>query len=350
MVVLNYFTQTKFNILTVIVLFTILLGFRGNQAKAQGVYFSHYYNSPLVLNPAYTGQHENKYRLVSNTQVQGNYFNENVISGTISYDQQILIKKAQIGVGACYTFDRTLASSFPKQSIDISVASALQVSQRSGLGLGIQFGYNNMFLKYDHLSFPEQYNRGTGHFDNNLPISENFDTNHSNYLNVNAGLVWSLQMSHAHLGAGISVRHLNSPSYHLSEIEHSISPRYIYHVVYKNTGNDDYHFTPRVLYSHQNKASYMSFGSSVQINKDYGLESAKGYVFGVYYAFREELDASSVIGIIGFEKRMFTAMLSSEFNLNKELGNFNNRAIELTFIFRRPSLLLRKTIVPWVNH
>ena len=91
-------------------------------------------------------------------------------------------------------------------------------------------------------------------------------------------------------------------------------------------------------------------GSSMQVNKDFGLDSAKGYFFGAYYAFREEIDANSLIAVLGFEKRMFTAMLTGDFNINKKVGNVHNQAFEITFIIRRPALVLRKTIVPWVSH
>lgn len=350
MVISTKFISTKKSIVLGKLFFILYICSIMNQIEAQGVYFSQYYSSPLVLNPAYTGQHEDKFRIVSNTHVQGNYFNENVISGTLSYDQQIIIKRAEIGVGACYTYDRSLASNFPKQSINLSFASALSVSERSGLGLGIQVGYNNMFISYDHLSFPEQYNRDTGGFDTSLPISENFDENNSDYVNVNAGLVWSYKMSKSYLSTGISVRHLNSPSYHLTDIKSSISQRYIYHVVYKNYANNQFHFTPRFLFSHQSSINYFMVGSSMQVNKDFGLDSAKGYFFGAYYAFREEIDANSLIAVLGFEKRMFTAMLTGDFNINKKVGNVHNQAFEITFIIRRPALVLRKTIVPWVSH
>ena len=322
----------------------------GSQPKAQGVHFSQYYSSPLVLNPAYTGQHDDKFRIVSNTSIQGSYFDESVVSGTISYDQQIVISRAEIGVGACYTYDRSLASNFPVQSFNLSLASALSLSEKSGIGLGIQVGYNHMNFKYDHLSFPEQYNRLTGHFDPNLPITENFDNSSANYLNVNTGLVWNYALAKSHINAGVSVRHLNSPSFNLSDINSNIKPRFIYHLVYKNYKNQKLHITPRILFTHQNSNSYMSLGSNVQINKDFGLENAKGLVFGIYYAFREEIDASSLIGLVGFEKRMFTVLLSGEFNINQKLGNVHNQAFEITFILKRPSLVLKKTIVPWISH
>ena len=52
------------------ILITFLLIVTANVLKAQDIHFSQYFNSPLSLNPAQTGNFDGNWRIVGNTRDQ----------------------------------------------------------------------------------------------------------------------------------------------------------------------------------------------------------------------------------------------------------------------------------------
>jgi hypothetical protein len=80
-----------------------------------------------------------------------------------------------------------------------------------------------------------------------------------------------------------------------------------------------------------------------------GLQKC-GFILGSYYVFREEINNSSIVTLLGLKKGMLTGIVSFDFNLNSQLGNVHQQAVEITLLIKRPSLTLKNTTTPWLSY
>jgi len=185
---MNYL-KIKHLLLTIIVNCSLLIA---NCLHAQGIHFSQFNASALLLNPALTGQMEGKYRFTAQYRNQWKNITVPFITMASSFDinlSEILDEK--LGAGIMMLNDQSGDGKLNFFEVQLSVAyhKPLDINEQHHLSMGLQGGWVQNKIDYAALTFPmQEINFG---FDSTLPNGENLPNEQTPHLNLNAGILWT---------------------------------------------------------------------------------------------------------------------------------------------------------------
>ncbi len=332
----------------IMVLILIILS---NSIKGQIVHYSQFFSSPMNLNPALTGIINGDWRFISNTRSQGLYFAEPLNTFSVSYDRSFKSDNSVIGAGFQYNYDFSSGISIPSNKAYLSMGSMIRVSEASYLGLGMQFGIVSRKLSYQYLSFPEQYDRDQGGFNSSLPLSENFDYSSSSYFDLNIGGLWNYQSDNYLGSVGMAVYHLNQPNDYFLDTNTKIQMRLNWHGSFKYTFNSGVFVLPQTYYTIQNKSSEFVIGSNFGVELKSNESGFNNVSVGAYFRDGFNREFESAIFLLGLGYHNWKTFVSFDFDMSglKTTNIFTN-AVELTFIYQRPSSLLKKITLPCLRY
>lgn len=183
---------------------------------AQDIHFSQYMNSPLNLNPALSGFHDSKFRLILNHRNQWSSVTVPYKTYSASADMQLWKRKRQsdmIGLGIIFNSDKAGDSQFgtTQGAISFSYVKALNRTSRNLLSVGAQLFYSQRSIDYSQLYFQNQWNGNS--YDPNRQNGENFTVNSFSYIDISGGIHWfSMLNSKLRFNTGLSVWHINQPA------------------------------------------------------------------------------------------------------------------------------------------
>ncbi|TLX74049.1 type IX secretion system membrane protein PorP/SprF [Labilibacter sediminis] len=331
-------------------LITLLL-IMSNSTLCQSVHYSQFFSSPLNLNPAHTGVINGDWRVVSNSRSQGNYYSDPLNTISLSYDRVFNIYNSQVGAGLIYSHDYSEGISIPTHKTYLSLGNMIQVSEKSFLGIGLQLGWINKSLSYNHLTFLEQYDRSEGSYNPNLPLSENFQYLSSNYLDINAGFLWQHKAERYHISTGIATFHLNQPQDNFLETQNKTSVRTNWHGSLKYDLNSKVFILPQSYYTFQNKTSEFVIGSNAGLNIESSEHKFKSISLGAYFRNGFINNLESLIFVTGLNYNNWTTFLSFDVDVSGLKTNpIFNHAVELSLVYERPSSILKKTTIPCIRY
>ena len=187
-------------------------------ANAQDPHFSQFFASPLTLNPALTGKFDGTLRVAGNYRNQWPAFNNVYTTSTLSVDfsllNKVLPETDTWGVGIIALTDKAGGGVLNNNYIGISTAyhKALNEDGFSQIGIGFQGMYGQKRLDWSKLYFSDQLTP-LG-FDLTVPSADivNFKNPNLSYLDVNAGLIYTLSTSDKNnFYVGASMYHINRP-------------------------------------------------------------------------------------------------------------------------------------------
>ena len=203
----------------VILIFLLLVAFIGiglQNAEAQDLHFSQFYNSPLTLNPALTGRMKEDYRAVLNYRNQWRQINSTYATSALSADMNFkpgtgkLVDK--IGAGFVVLNDELAAGANPGDGTgmfngvyknvsligSLAAHKTLDRRRRHKLSIGLQGGYVQTGLNAAGLN------------SNNQVV--NYQINPNGYMDINAGAFWDFNINPKFdVYAGISFFNVNNP-------------------------------------------------------------------------------------------------------------------------------------------
>ena len=183
---------------------------------AQDPRFSQYFSAPLLLNPAYTGAYDGYHRAASNFRSQSQGVGIPFTTMALSYDGTIRNdnwEPSRLGAGVVFMNDRTGNGSYTGNYLAASGAyhQALDQFGTQHLSIGGQVAFGTHLLDAGRYAFNNQFT-GLG-FDLSAPSGEASIARRASYIDVNAGLLFTHDDDLNRFHAGISVFHLNRPSY-----------------------------------------------------------------------------------------------------------------------------------------
>lgn len=199
-------------------------------AKAQDPHFSQFFSSPLTLNPALTGKFDGTLRVAGNYRNQWPAFNNVYTTSTLSLDFPIMQKHIPEfdtwGLGILALTDKAAGGILTNNYIGISTSyhKALNEDGYSQVGAGFQATYGQKRLDNSKLYFEDQLTP-FGFTGVSADIF-NVDNLNVNYLDVNAGILYSGSSSDRNnYYIGASVYHINRPKESFKGGNWTISPR-----------------------------------------------------------------------------------------------------------------------------
>ena len=160
-----------------------------NKITAQDPSFSQFFSSPLNINPALTGNINEKWRLVSNLRSQWNGPIDPYQTGTVSFENKIfqdvvgnyVDENTRVAIGGMMMYDQVMAGAMKSNYASFNASGNIRLAARGGrefetgrrvrhsnhintegtpdqrLGVGIGIIYGNKRIDVSKLDFEEQF-------------------------------------------------------------------------------------------------------------------------------------------------------------------------------------------------
>jgi len=237
-------------------------------SSAQDPQFSQFYNAPLYLNPAFTGN-TIQGRVGINYRKQWPGISGAFTSYTLFYDHNLA--KIQSGVGLMFVKDQAGSVGLRFTKIAGLYSYKLAVTRKFFVNAGIRASYANYTMDFSKLEFGDQFLR-----DNPIFSVETFAVEDVSYFDLSTGLI----AYGGRFWIGMAIDHLTRPKYsfmgydaHLP-IKYSIHGGYILPLKKTQKGNTVSNLMIAANYKAQGKWDQFDIGAYFKIN---------AYVLGVWY-------------------------------------------------------------------
>ncbi|OJW78627.1 MAG: hypothetical protein BGO69_01180 [Bacteroidetes bacterium 46-16] len=313
----------------------LVAGFTTQQANAQSMHFSQYYNAPMLLNPANTALlPDNDYRIGANYRTQ--WASIPVPYKTFSAYGDLEAFRGEsgtnwMGIGAALFTDKAGDGDLGLTRAEAFLSYHIMTGETFMVSAGASAAYVQRSVNYDKLTFDSQWD-GFG-FDYTLPSNEKGGIIKTNYMDVSAGINLALLPNdnvYAKLGFGIA--NINQPkqSFYGQDTKIAMRP----------TGNLDILWrigktvilNPSVYYTTQQKAYEALYGTLVRINitpekEGYGNNQL---ILGGYHRVGD-----AAVGVVGVEFVGIQIMGSYDYTISS-LNDYNKGkgALEFSIVYQ----------------
>ena len=314
---------------------------------AQDPQFSQYFSSPLSLNPANTGNMIGPKRIASNFRNQWQGIGNPYLTGTFSFETQILKKKMgegnKLALGFLGLFDKTIGGAYKSNYFSTSVGYHLWLNQdmTDKLSIGFQTTLANKTLDYNNLSFAEQFT--SGGFNLTLPSNQTFTNGVINYIDFNTGIMYTHVTEVMSYYFGTSIYHITQPvESFLTKNGNRLPIRMTLNggMVFNIGEFDKVHLSG--LWMKQGSVSQSVFGAAYEWALPVGPVDMS-LMLGSYFRFND-----AIIPYMGIKKKDFQIGISYDITTsNLNLGSTRNRSFELSMIYNFPDNSQYKKYVPW---
>jgi type IX secretion system PorP/SprF family membrane protein len=293
-----------------------------NQADAQDLHFSQYFNAPLLTNPANTGfEPDADYRVGINYRNQWAGILNNPYKTMSAWgDAQFFNNRFENGwMGAGLVLLKDVAGSGNLSSTKVygSVAYHQLLGYKSLLSGGFGIGAVNKRIDVTKLTFNSQWNGKF--FDVTIPSNEVFNSTSVWYFDLNAGLNYAIfPTDNSYINAGFSVDHINMPSesfFSKTDADTRVPMRFNMFINGSFKLNDRWIINPNAYFSTISKSTEIVGG----MNAHYNLSGDGNLqlIGGVYYRAKD-----AMIPMIGVVVSSISATVSYDAT-NSTLGTYS---------------------------
>lgn len=230
--------------------------------RAQDHIFSQFYNAPMYLNPALTGQFDGSFRMNMSYRNQWS-----TIAGELSYvsaSADLKLPNGAGGVGLLVSSSSEGMAALKKNSAS-GIYAYLVGDESFSASFGLQAGITNRTMDFSQLVFSDQLDARLG-FTGNSSLAEKPFNDNKYYFDAGAGANFIL----GNFMLGGSLLHLNKPdeSFTGSKVPTPIRTNIYasYKMMLGGFGSRDMMLVPSVVYYHQAKATSMSAGMQFKYN------------------------------------------------------------------------------------
>lgn len=263
---------------------------------AQDIHFSQFNETPLHLNPAYTGMFNGLYRGMVNYRNQWQAMGHPYQTMAASFDAPVLLSSpAHLGLGAFIYRDKAGDSEFGTFQALVSASAILPLDDNSTLSAGLQGGFSQRSANTANVQWESQYQNGT--YDPTLPSNEVNQLTSFPYADFSAGVAYHYQSVSDNLAgkdmwklnAGFAYFHMNRPTQRFYSGSTKLDGRLVGHV----NGHYDFPGTkwsiePSFVFMQQGPAKEITGGAMVRYRMKNGtkvtsLLTESGVALGVHY-------------------------------------------------------------------
>jgi len=309
--------------------------------------FSQYFSSPLTLNPANTGGMSGVKRLAANFRNQWQGIGNPYLTGTFSFESQILKKRMgegnKLAIGFLGLFDKTIGGAYKSNYFSTSVGYHLWLNEdmTDKLSIGFQTTLVNRTLDYNNLSFAEQF--VSGGFNTTLSNNQTFINGSINYFDFNTGLLYAHITESMSYYFGSSIYHITQPvESFLSKNGNKLPIRLTLNGgAVLNAGEvDRLHLS--ALWMSQGSVSQAVFGAAYELVMP-GADGDRSLMLGSYYRMKD-----AFIPYVGIKLKDMQIGISYDATISSlNLGKTKNRSFEVSLLYNFPDNSQYKKYVPW---
>ncbi|MGJ3236959.1 PorP/SprF family type IX secretion system membrane protein [Marivirga sp.] len=315
----------------------VVLSLLGFESKSQDFQFSQYHESPLYLNPAFTGLGK-MHRFTLNSRIQWPSLPRAYVTNALAYDYNLDYLSS--GFGLMITRDVAGSGNLGNTNASFLYSYRVALGKKLVLSTGLQFAYNFTGLNQNGLTLGDQLldNRGVS-FDNELANIQNIQ-----FFDFSGGMLLYSQM----LWGGIALHHLTQPEMSLIGDSNPLNMKISIHggiriPLYRGPKKLDHisSIAPSFVYKRQGINDQLDVG----FNWHYDPISAGLWYRGVPFKKTEPneglYDRDALIFKFGLMFPDFQAGYSYDFTIS-EFGGASGGAHEISIIFDFEATLKKK--------
>jgi type IX secretion system PorP/SprF family membrane protein len=322
-----------------------LLSISGS-AFSQDIHYSHFYASPLYLNPANTGNFIGDWRASGIYRNQWRAIGVPYQTSSISFDKRFFAYNQEIGAGLFFITDESGKIGLNVNKIYLSGSYYKDVNNND-FRIGLQMGYVFKSINLDEMTFPSQYDNSEGGYVNNLPNNELNLGDRTSYFDINLGATWRKKINIFEPEVGIAMYHINYPKESFIGGDVNLPARKVFHVKLKTDINNQIYAQPKMLWMGQRVANDVIVGSDVGY-KILGNKSNVREVFGgIYYrnGFGQSVNSMAVIGGVTVGRLDITIGYDMNLASSSNMPTTNG-AFEITLSYKSISTVLNSYSIP----
>ncbi len=219
------------SIYKIVSLLLIILISAIQETHAQDPHFSQYFTSPVTINPALVGKGVDNMRLsgIFRSQWWGSSNVQPFYTSAVSFEKRLLAAKTgtnQLGMSLSILSDASNSGLLKNNYFSFGMAyhKSLNVDGSELLSGGLNATYANMMIDVSKLEFQSQF--GSNGFQS-TPSNDAVSLSGHHYVDVNAGLQYSITGKRIGYNLGLAVFHAGSPSLGAYNNENfKLKPRY----------------------------------------------------------------------------------------------------------------------------
>lgn len=306
--------------------------------KAQDPHFSQFFASPLTLNPAFTGKFDGTVRIAGNYRNQWPAFNNVYTTSTLSVDFGILKNKLpdydKWGVGILALTDKAGEGVLTNNYIGLSTSysKALDEDGFKQIALGFQGTYGQKRLDRNKLYFEDQLTPYG--FTGVTRETFNSDNLNFNYLDVNAGLLFSASTDETNnYYVAASMYHINRPRESFQGAQWNIATRTTISAGGYFPVSDILTLHTSGIYQYQAQSSEVVVGGALAASLDNASENPSNVYGGVWLRVND-----AIIPYIGLEFSGLRIGATYDINVSGlKSGSESRGGMEISLIYvKRP--------------
>jgi len=324
----------------------VFLWMPGSAVIGQETHNSQFYFNPLNLNPSLTGHFDGDWRASVTYRNQWRSIAVPYNTGSVSFDRQFYLYSQKISGGLLYVNDVSGDISLKVNKLYFSGAYHYTINDHE-LHIGIQPGVVMKSINYDKLTFPDQFDMGSGTYNGTLPTGENGDGERLTYIDLNVGITWNTRIGIFEPEAGAGLLHLNSPKESFYNNDNRKPLQTVMHAKLKTNIGEELFVEPALFMMAGRKASDMIIGARAGIQTISSATSIREVHAGIFVRNGIGLNTDALIVNIGMIRRNLQLGISYDLNVSPLSEASGSRgAFELTLIYQSISTILNSYSIP----
>ena len=276
--------------------------------NAQDIHFSQFTTTPLVVNPAHTGNFVGNFRLSNNYRSQWTSFGDGSGYQTLSiaYDQPLRMFKRNLSAGGAIIYDKSGPLGFTLSKFLLSMA--YQKSRgKNHLHLGVQAGMVMRQFDESGALFGSQFNHNTGYLDPAITSGELDFAENYNSINLNVGGIWKRDFNRVRSEIGIALFGINYPKEKFTGSDDRTAAKSLFHGAFTYYATTRFHVKPQFVYQRVSGVENLLAGADFLLMTSHPSSAIEGFFVGGYVrsGFNRNTDAAIVTaGVKAFKFRI----------------------------------------------
>lgn len=317
-----------------------------SKLHAQDVHFSQYYLSPLTLNPSETGNFNGDWRVSANYRTQWRSIDVPFNTFSLGYDRNFFGTTRRFSGGLLVMHDQSGNAKISNNKILLSGAIHPDLGPNH-LHIGLQAGISLKSFDISSLTFPDQFDNGTGVFNPTLPNGEINFNQKKNYFDMNLGVGWNRRYGGTEIKAGFALLHLNRPNESFFGTKYKLPIRKVFNFQLNIEAGEHFMFSPRIFVMEQVKAAEYILGNNFTYVFGPNKIKATGFYVGGQVRTGINRNTDAFIGIVGMTFERMEVGFNYDVNIST-LQTATNRkgAVEVALIFWSGSSEVKPKNIP----
>ncbi len=310
-----------------IVLLLVILFFDVIDSAAQLPTFTQYAQNQLNINPAFAGYFDEdlKFDAIYRRQSYSNLITTSYYNADFQLKpfKEFIPEQDVFGLGFnMYSTKSLSVYSEQSASASLSYSKGFDEEANHSLSLGFQCRYNSKRIDYTQLLFPNQFDIVGYNFQ--IPNNEPIQALNAQYIDINAGILYSMKNDNEEFTTGFSMYNLNQSSGAKTLLQNRPAVTYMFHTGYSKylTANSQVFFG--LLYStlkSENATSIIaSYGYNGQPDFEYSLN------LGVIYQWN-----NLVSPFVSLGTNSFKFLVTYDIPINTNIQNLKSSSLEFGF-------------------